>query len=75
VDKPTITRLLAQYCEAGFGGVEICPIYGVKGYEDRFIPFLSPEWLDLLAHTILTARKLGMEVDLTTGTGWPFGGP
>jgi hypothetical protein len=75
VDKPTIARLLAQYCEAGFGGVEICPIYGVKGYEDRFIPFLSPEWLDLLAHTIRKARKLGMEVDLTTGTGWPFGGP
>ena len=25
----------------GIGGVEVCPIYGVKGWEDRNIPFLS----------------------------------
>ncbi|GBC98931.1 hypothetical protein HRbin17_01450 [bacterium HR17] len=75
VDELTITQLLQQYRDAGFGGVEICPIYGVKGYEHRFIAFLSPRWLQLLAHTLGTARALGMEVDLTTGTGWPFGGP
>jgi hypothetical protein len=35
VDKTNLTRLLTEYRDAGLGGVEICPIYGTKGYEDR----------------------------------------
>src|SRR5690349_19913675 len=49
VDKTNLTRLLTQYREAGLGGVEVCPIYGAKGYEDRFIDFLSPKWMEMLA--------------------------
>lgn len=75
VDKPNITRLLEEYQKAGIGGVEICPIYGAKGAEGRFINFLSPQWVEMLAHTTTEARRLGMGVDLTDGTGWPFGGP
>jgi hypothetical protein len=75
VDKDNLTRLLTQYREAGLGGVEICPVYGVKGYEDRFIEFLSPKWMEMLAHTTTEAKRLDLGVDLTTGTGWPFGGP
>jgi hypothetical protein len=75
VDRPNLTRLLEQYRSAGLGGVEICPIYGAKGYEDRYLPFLSPPWMATLAHTTAEARRLGLGVDLTTGTGWPFGGP
>src|SRR3954452_13638726 len=75
VDKPNLTRLLEQYAGAGLGGVEICPIYGAKGYEDRYIDFLSPRWMEMLAHTTSEAKRLGIGVDLTTGTGWPFGGP
>jgi hypothetical protein len=75
VDEPNLTRLLTQYQKAGLGGVEICPIYGVKGYEDRFIDFLSPKWMEMLAHTTTEAKRLDLGVDLTTGTGWPFGGP
>lgn len=75
VDKDNLTRLLTQYQQAGLGGVEICPIYGVKGYEDRFIDFVSPKWMEMLAHTTIEAKRLGLGVDLTTGTGWPFGGP
>src|SRR5262245_47126217 len=41
VDTTNLTRLLTEYQKAGIGGVEICPIYGAKGYEDRFIEFLS----------------------------------
>ena len=34
------------YQQAGLGGLEITPIYGVKGAEDKFIDFLSsPMWL------------------------------
>ena len=75
VDDTNLTRLLAAFKDEGIGGVEICPIYGAKGYEDRFIPFLSPHWMAELAHTTVEARRLGLGVDLTTGTGWPAGGP
>lgn len=75
VEPDTLSRLLAAYDEAGIGGVEITPIYGVEGEEDRFIDYLSPAWMDRLHHTIDEADSLGMGVDLATGTGWPFGGP
>jgi hypothetical protein len=75
VDKPNLTRSLEEFKQAGIGGVEICPIYGAKGYEDKFIDFLSPKWMEMLAHTTAEGKRLGVGVDLTTGTGWPFGGP
>ncbi len=75
VDKEDLTRQLTLFRDAGIGGVEICPIYGAKGYEKQFIDFLSPEWMAMLAHTTTEAARLGLGVDLTTGTGWPFGGP
>ncbi|MEZ4701813.1 MAG: glycosyl hydrolase [Rhodothermales bacterium] len=70
-----ITAALEAYRDAGLGGVEITPIYGVAGYEDAFVPYLSDEWVDLLIHTLREADRLGLGVDMATGTGWPFGGP
>ena len=75
VDKPNLTHWLEQLSSAGLGGVEIVPIYGVKGQEHRHIEHLTPEWLDMLAHTTNEADRLDMGVDMPTGTGWPFGGP
>ena len=75
VDKQNLTLQMQQFKDAGIGGVEICPIYGAKGAEDRYIDFLSPKWMDMLAHTANEAKRLGMKMDMTTGTGWPFGGP
>ena len=75
VDEDGLTRQLDELRRAGFGGVEICPIYGAKGWEDRYVPFLSPRFVALLGHTSREAKRLGMRFDLTTGTGWPFGGP
>jgi hypothetical protein len=75
VDRPNLTRELEDFAKAGLGGVEICPIYGAKGVEDRFLKFLSPGWMEMLGHTTSEAKRLGLGVDLTTGTGWPFGGP
>ena len=74
VDKPNLTRELEAIAAAGFGGVEITPIYGAKGYEERFIPFLSPKYLEMLAHTGAEGKRLGLGIDMATGTGWPFGG-
>jgi hypothetical protein len=75
VDTAGINYNLEALEKAGFGGVEITPVYGVKGYENRFIDYLSPKWMKMLQFTIDDARRLNMEVDMTTGTGWPFGGP
>jgi hypothetical protein len=75
VDEPNLSMLLEQYQRAGLGGVEICPIYGVKGFERHFVNFLSSRWMKLLAYTTIKADELGLGVDLTCGTGWPFGGP
>lgn len=75
VGKANLTRELEDFARAGIGGVEICPIYGARGAEDRYLPFLSPGWVEMLAHVTREAERLGLGVDLTTGTGWPFGGP
>ncbi|MFH1743329.1 MAG: glycosyl hydrolase [bacterium] len=75
VNPEELTRHLEAYREEGMGGVHIVPIYGAKGYEDRYISYLTPKWMEMLAHTVREAGRLGMGVDMTTGTGWPFGGP
>ena len=75
VDKQNLTQLLEMYRQAGMGGVHVIPIYGVKGWEDRYIDYLSPKWIEMLQHTAAEAKRLDMGVDMTTGTGWPFGGP
>ena len=75
VNKKDLTRLMQQYQHAGLGGLEITPIYGVKGYEKQFIPYLSEAWMDMLTHTLKEAKRLGLGIDMATGTGWPFGGP
>ena len=75
VDKENITRELEEMAGAGIGGVEITPIYGVKGEEARFIEFLSPEFSEILKFTIEEANRLGMGVDLPPGSGWRCGGP
>jgi hypothetical protein len=75
VDKDNLDALLQQYHDAGVGGVEICPLYGVSGYENRYIPFLSPKWMQALDDATNYAHFLDMGFDMTTGTGWPMGGP
>ncbi|MEE9462751.1 MAG: glycosyl hydrolase, partial [Bacteroidales bacterium] len=75
VDKENISRRLEEFAEAGIGGVEITPIYGTKGYEDRFIQHLSEEWMEMLIHTLEEGERLGLGVDMILGTGWPYGGP
>jgi len=74
VDEKNITYNLANLDAAGIGGVTIVPIYGVQGEEENFINYLNPDWMKMLAHTVREAKRLGMWVDMTTGTGWPFGG-
>ncbi|RYE11826.1 MAG: glycoside hydrolase [Sphingobacteriaceae bacterium] len=75
VDEQNISSLLKQYHDAGIGGVEITPIYGAVGFEQRYLDFLSPKWMDIVNFTVQKAGSMNMGVDMNTGTGWPFGGP
>lgn len=75
VDKENLSRNLSEYAQAGMGTMEITPIYGVQGNDANEIGFLSPKWMDMLHHTENEATRLGMQIDMNTGTGWPFGGP
>jgi hypothetical protein len=75
VDSAGLTAALRSYRAVGLGGVELTPIYGVRGEEQQFIPYLSSRWVGMLEHTLAQAKRLGLGVDMATGTGWPFGGP
>jgi hypothetical protein len=75
VNKEDITKQLEYFSKSGLGGVHIIPIYGVKGFEAQSIPFLSKDWLEMMSYTVREGKRLGLGVDMTTGTGWPFGGP
>lgn len=74
VDSNGISKNLQDFAAAGFGGMHIIPIYGVKGKEAKFIPYLSPKWVEMLDFTVSEANRLGLGIDMTLGTGWPFGG-
>lgn len=75
VDRDNLTHNLETYAAAGMGTMEITPIYGVQGNDANDIPFLSPRWMQMLQYTEDEASRLGMQIDMNTGTGWPFGGP
>lgn len=74
-DEKSLTAEMEKYAANGLGGLEITPIYGVRGHEDQFVPFLSPTWMRHFEHVLAEGRRLGLGIDLATGTGWPFGGP
>ncbi len=74
VDEAGINKQLTQLAAAGFGGVEIVPIYGAKGYESKYIKYLSPQWMKMLDYTVQKAKALNMGVYISVGTGWPIGG-
>src|SRR5688500_12800140 len=75
VSESNLTRQLESFAAAGLGGVEITPIYGVRGAEEHDIAFLSSEWMRVLEHASGEAKRLDLGFDMATGTGWPFGGP
>jgi hypothetical protein len=79
VTKGGLERELKKMKEGGIGGVEIQPVYPLAlddpAVGRKTLPFLSPEFLEMLGFANTKARELGLRVDLTVGSGWPFGGP
>jgi hypothetical protein len=79
VTKAQLEREMRLMKEGGIGGFEVQPVYPLA-LDDaaagiRTLPFLSDEFLDALRFTSVKARELGLRMDLTLGSGWPFGGP
>ena len=67
VDRSSLTSDLEAMQQAGIGGVEITPIYGVRGEESRFIPFLSDTWVSMLEHVLREGQRLDIGVDMALG--------
>jgi len=80
VTNEEIARELRIIKDAGLGGVEI------QSFKDGLNPaptaevarrvdsFLTPEWFNHVKYAIEEGGRLGLDVDLTFGSGWPFGG-
>ncbi|MBR1920981.1 MAG: hypothetical protein IJ829_03120, partial [Kiritimatiellae bacterium] len=75
VDEPGLELQCRELAEKGFGGFHVIPIYGARGYESKWKTYLSPEWMEAFALAKRIGAGHGLGVDLTTGSGWCFGGP
>ena len=84
VEKPEILRELQQMKADGIGGAELAFVYPEEldstGSADpahtlKNLPFLSPEMLAAVTYAQAEGRKLGLRIDVTLCSGWPYGGP
>jgi hypothetical protein len=79
VEKPEIRRELEQMKADGIGGAELAFVYPqvVDDPAKHLVnyPFLSPAMLDNVSYAASEARRLGLRLDVTLGSGWPYGGP
>jgi len=78
VTQYELEREMKLMKEGGIGGFEVQPVYplALDDTETRIqnFPFLSDQFLDSLRFTSDKARELGLRMDLTLGSGWPYGG-
>jgi alpha-L-rhamnosidase len=79
VEKPEILRELEQMKADGIGGAELAFVYPqVVDDPARHLVnerFLSPSMLGNVSYAASQARRLGLRLDVTLGSGWPYGGP
>ena len=76
--QPEIEREMTVMKQGGFGGFEATTCYPLA--LDGELPgltnygLLSPEHLAALGFAAAKAKELGLRMDLTLGSGWPYGG-
>ncbi len=81
ITKEGIDRELTAMKEGGFGGFELQQTYplaldgGTGADEVKNLQFMSPELLNMIGYAATKAKELGLRMDLTLGSGWPYGGP
>ena len=78
VERTELARELRTMKAAGIGGAEIQPVYALelddRAKNFRNLPYLSKDFLDMVSFAAQTAHDLGMRLNLTLGSGWPYGG-
>jgi len=79
VTKPELEREMKTMKAGGIGGFEVQPVYPLElddpGKNFVNLPYLSDGYLDALRFASEKSRELGLRMDVTLGSGWPFGGP
>jgi hypothetical protein len=79
VEKTEILHELQQMKADGIGGAELAFVYP-EVLDDpaknlKNLPFLSPAMLDAVHYAQAEGRNLGLRIDVTLCSGWPYGGP
>jgi hypothetical protein len=84
VEKHELLRELQQMKADGIGGAELAFVYPeVLDSTDsadpannlKNLPFLSTGMLDAVYYAQDVGRRLGLRIDVTLCSGWPYGGP
>jgi hypothetical protein len=79
VTNKEIEREMRLMKAAGIGGFQLDTVYPLTIDDPlnglRNLPYLSEEHLEAVRFTAATARRLALRMDVTLGSGWPYGGP
>ena len=79
ITEAQIGRDLQAMKDGGLGGAEIQPVYPLALDDPAAgvvnMRFLSDEFLGALRVANQRAAAIGLRLDLTLGSGWPYGGP
>ncbi|MET0535425.1 MAG: glycosyl hydrolase [Steroidobacter sp.] len=79
VNQPELKREIAAMKAGGYGGFEIQPVYPLSlddpGIGLRNLSYLSDDFIEALRFAAREGVAQGLRVDVTLGSGWPFGGP
>ncbi len=79
ISNAQLEKELMLMKEGGIGGFEVQPVYPLtpddttSGIVNR--RYLDDGFLSSLRFVAEKARSLGLRMDLTLGSGWPYGGP
>src|ERR1700761_966780 len=79
VDSSELRREINLFADNDFGGMEIQPlnlfIPGTAEAKAKVLTWDTPDYYANLVAVMQEARKRGLTIDLTDGSGWPPGGP
>jgi hypothetical protein len=88
IKKKDIKYQLDWVKENNFGGVEVCWLYPLYRYKERYArmynrnyskdtsaqKWLSPEWSEMVAYTKAYSDSIGLSCDFTFGSAWVIAG-
>jgi len=75
VDKTNLTRELQALSRRRSGRASTSFDLRRERLESNYISYLSPKWMEMMGYTVSEAHRLGLGVDMTTGTGLVFWRP